>query len=141
MGSRPAAQWPCRASRPAPSFSGKAVEMKKMEADGTREAGALRRDKGFLMRAKMNRYYLGLWDVRKLQLYGSATKCVQAGNSDAVVSLIVILSKRPLAHLAARALRRNNRAFGLLPYQTELLPTLRLLYWVGLANSTSTKTE
>jgi hypothetical protein len=30
------------------------------------------------MRAKMNRYYLSLWDVGKRSLYGRKTECVQA---------------------------------------------------------------
>jgi hypothetical protein len=33
------------------------------------------------MKAKMNRYDLSLWDVRKLSLYGRATNSVQARNS------------------------------------------------------------
>jgi len=33
------------------------------------------------MKAKRNRYDLSLWDVRKLQLYGSTRESVQNGNS------------------------------------------------------------
>jgi hypothetical protein len=32
----------------------------------------------FLMRAKMNRYYLSLWDIGKRSLYGRKTESVQA---------------------------------------------------------------
>src|SRR3954451_6929343 len=45
---------------------------------GPGDEGPLRRDKVLRMKAKRNRYYLSLWDVRKLSLYGRARESVQA---------------------------------------------------------------
>jgi len=68
------------------------------------------------MKAKMNRYDLSLWDVRKLQLYGSATLSVQAAT-------------------LFSAKRSGHR------YSDATHIAIWLLHGDGLANSTSTKTE
>jgi hypothetical protein len=44
-------------------------------------AGAAGHNKVLRMKAKMNRYDLSLWDVRKLQLYGTSRNSVQNRDS------------------------------------------------------------
>jgi len=50
----------------------------RWQQPGPLDAGNLGRDKDLRMKAKWNRYDLSLWDIRKLQLYGSAQESVQA---------------------------------------------------------------
>ncbi len=75
------------------------------------------------MKAKRNRYDLSLWDVRKLQLYGSTRESVQNRNSQ--IRILRLLPKINFRQAARRT----------------VLDTDHWLLIFGCDNSTSTKTE